>query len=375
MAKGSSVESSQDGRRLPVLDGVRGVALLLVVLYHTVGFSKVAARTPLEQIISHIASEGWVGVDLFFVLSGFLITGILLRTRQSEHFYRNFMLRRVLRIFPLYYLFIVIFFLVLPPMLPQHAELQKLPPLQAWYWLYIPNFRIFLQGDWSAIYAEHTWSLAIEEQFYLVWPLVVLFAGARRLPWIAILGLVGSLAFRVWIARDDPGFAKTLVLMPAHLDGLMLGSILAVMMEQYPEKILSRRLWMVLLIVVCMAGMLATGLSPLNYTTKHYALNVTWVSILFTALIGLLVTARPGSLLERVFSNRVLRFVGFYSYGLYLFHEAVFRELGKNLPTRNGPALVHWAAIVTIGSVISLLLAVAVYRLYEARFLSLKRFL
>jgi len=358
--------------RIPALDGVRGLALLLVVLYHVVIFGRVPAVSLPERLIEGIALQSWIGVDLFFVLSGFLITGILLRTRGTEHYYRNFMMRRVLRIFPLYYLFIALFFLVLPVLFPWHTELQKLPPLQAWYWFYIPNVRIFLQGDWYATYAEHTWSLAIEEQFYLVWPLVVMLAGPKRLLWIGGIGTLCSLAFRIWLAIHGADYAKTLVLTPAHLDGVMLGSMLAVLIESdEPQKL--RRLFLAA-VGVSVVGLAATAVAPLNYATKHFAFTVTWASLLFAAMIGLMVTGRPGSQLERFFGSRVLRFVGFYSYGLYLFHESIFRELGRHLPTRTGPAWVHWIALTLIGSVLSVLVAMGVYHGYEKHFLSLKRF-
>ena len=360
--------------RIPALDGVRGLALLLVVLYHVVIFGRVPAVSLPERLIEGIALQSWIGVDLFFVLSGFLITGILLRARGTEHYYRNFMMRRVLRIFPLYYLFIALFFLVLPVLFPWHTELQKLPPLQAWYWFYIPNVRIFLQGDWYATYAEHTWSLAIEEQFYLVWPLVVMLVAPKRLIWVAGIGTLFSLAFRIWLATHGGDYAKTLVLTPAHLDGVMLGSMLAVLIEQEPDEPQKLRRLFLAAIGVGVVGLAATAVAPLNYATKHFALTVTWASLLFAAGIGLMVTGPPGSWLERIFSNRVLRFVGFYSYGLYLFHESIFRELGRHLPTRTGPAWVHWIALTVIGCALSVPLAMAVYHGYEARFLSLKRF-
>lgn len=350
------------------------MALLLVVLYHVVMFGRVEAVSLPERLIERVALKFWLGVDLFFVLSGFLITGILLKTRGTAHYYRNFMMRRVLRIFPLYYLFIVVFFLVLPMLFPAHAELQRLPPLQAWYWLYIPNVRIFLQGDWYAHYAEHTWSLAIEEQFYLVWPLVVLFAGAKRLLWIGGFCTLASLALRIWLTTHGANYAKALVLTPAHLDGVMLGSMLAVLvelLEKEPQKL--RRL-MFKAMGVAVVGLAATVVAPLSSSTKHYAFTVTWASLLFTAMLGLIVTGRPGSWLEWLLGNPVLRFVGFYSYGLYLIHESIFRELGRHLPTRTGPAIVHWLVLAVLGSAISVLLAMLVYHGYEARFLSLKRF-
>ncbi|HET9952941.1 MAG TPA: hypothetical protein VFQ61_00485, partial [Polyangiaceae bacterium] len=125
---------------------------------------------------------------------------------------------------------------------------------------------------------------------------------------------------------------------------------------------------------VAIIGLAATFVAPLGWTTRHYGLTVTWASLLFTAMLGLTVTARPGSWLERLFGSPVLRFAGFYSYGLYLFHEPIFRELGTHLPTRSGPAIVHWLALAVTGTALSVLLAMLVYHGYEARFLSLKRF-
>ena len=360
--------------RIPALDGVRGLALLLVVLYHVVVFGRVEAVSLPERLIERVALRFWLGVDLFFVLSGFLITGILRKTRGTEGYYRNFMMRRVLRIFPLYYLFIAVFFVVLPLLFPAHHELQRLPPLQAWYWLYIPNVRIFLQGDWYAHYTEHTWSLAIEEQFYLVWPWVVLLAGPKRLLWIGGLCTLFSLGLRIWLTTHGANYAKALVLTPAHLDGVMLGSSLAVLVELLEEQPQKLRSLMFKALGVGVIGLAATVVAPLARTTRHYGLTVTWASLLFTAMLGLIVTARPGSWLERIFGNPVLRFAGFYSYGLYLIHEPIFRELGLHLPTRNAPAIVHWLALGVVGGVPSVLLAMLVYHGYEARFLSLKRF-
>jgi peptidoglycan/LPS O-acetylase OafA/YrhL len=109
------------------LDGIRAIAILLVILHHSVGFNPGVPMSPLEQVIGDAGSEGWIGVDLFFVLSGYLITGILLRTKGSSGYFRDFMARRILRIFPAYYLFLFVMFVALPRMFPAHPELAKLP--------------------------------------------------------------------------------------------------------------------------------------------------------------------------------------------------------------------------------------------------------
>ncbi|HUO63467.1 MAG TPA: acyltransferase, partial [Terriglobales bacterium] len=137
-------------RRDPRLDGLRGLAIALVMLYHTTHYG--FARSRLDQAVALIPSVGWSGVDLFFVLSGFLITGILLRTRGGGHYFRNFYARRALRIFPLYYAVLVFFFFVVP-------RLHVFAPVNflwapgsdretVWYWLYLSNVKVARFGAW-----------------------------------------------------------------------------------------------------------------------------------------------------------------------------------------------------------------------------------
>ena len=126
-----------------------------------------------------MTNYGSYGVDLFFILSGFLITGILFDARNEPNYFRNFYMRRVLRIFPLYYGVLALVFLV-APLIPifQGKTLDYLLDRQAWAWLYGVNIYIAIQGDWAFSYLEHLWSLCVEEHFYFVWPLVVLPVGA-----------------------------------------------------------------------------------------------------------------------------------------------------------------------------------------------------
>jgi peptidoglycan/LPS O-acetylase OafA/YrhL len=163
---------------LPALDGVRGLAVLGVMLFHFVGImppSNWGARA-----IVHVVGFGAYGVELFFVLSGFLITGILCDTRNGPHFFRNFYMRRFLRIFPLYYGVLALVFFVAPQIpLLRGPTLDYLVHHEAWAWLYAVNIYIAKDGDWSFSYLNHFWSLGVEEHFYFFWPAVV-FVLARR---------------------------------------------------------------------------------------------------------------------------------------------------------------------------------------------------
>ncbi|HEX6407837.1 MAG TPA: acyltransferase, partial [Gemmatimonadales bacterium] len=129
---------------LPALDGLRGVAILLVMGYHILETFPGGPEVP--DLVTRLASVGWIGVDLFFVLSGFLITGILYDTKGSPGFFRNFYIRRVLRIFPLYYGFLALFCLILPALGPNDAAIVELHRACPWYWSYLANFYMAQHG-------------------------------------------------------------------------------------------------------------------------------------------------------------------------------------------------------------------------------------
>ena len=155
--------------RLPCLDGIRAVAAMMVMVFHFVGHHGEPRAIVQASVI------GQTGVDLFFVLSGFLITRILLASRQSEHYFRSFYARRTLRIFPLYFGFLAIYFFLLPLLF---GEPIPPAPTQLWSWFYLENVpQTFVSLRTSG--PGHFWSLAVEEHFYLIWPLLV-FSLSRR---------------------------------------------------------------------------------------------------------------------------------------------------------------------------------------------------
>ena len=138
---------------------------------------------------------GWIGVDLFFVLSGFLITGILYDAKGGPHYFRNFYMRRSLRIFPLYYAFLILIFAVMPLLRASGADhVGK----QVWMWTYLSNV-LFARVGWEGMPAHttHLWSLAIEEQFYLLWPLLVWLASRRRLIQLCVGSIAVAFATRL----------------------------------------------------------------------------------------------------------------------------------------------------------------------------------
>jgi peptidoglycan/LPS O-acetylase OafA/YrhL len=386
--------------REPRLDGLRGLAIVLVMLYHTTHYG--LARTPFEQALGVVPSIGWSGVDLFFVLSGFLITRILLRAKESPHYFGSFYARRVLRIFPLYYA-VLVFFLVLVPRIPLfdaadgfwHAGAAR---EGVWYWLYLTNLQIARLGVWQHQTLDITWSLAIEEHFYLIWPLVVRRVSERRLLVVCAALFVGAFALRVWLVASDASPLIAYTATPARFDTLAAGALLALLarreggLARYAR--LSRALLCgaALLFAALYAWIRLTGAPPAvapgvrdwEAATVHLLsfLRDPWMqtagySLLcvgYAALLVVVVTAPAGAWIGRAFEWRALRRIGEVSYAMYLFHVFIalltlsFFTPGFYPDHYVLAQLAYWAIVfgVTYG------LARASWALFEAPILRLK---
>jgi len=367
---------------LPVLDGVRGLAILMVLLFHFVGNTLPIGR--LGRAIVSAANYGSYGVELFFVLSGFLITGILYDARNKPHYFRNFYMRRLLRIFPLYYGVLALVFFA-APLIPalQGPTLDDLVDRQGWAWLYAVNIYIARAGDWSFSYLDHFWSLAIEEQFYFFWPLVV-FLLARRPRQLIVASLaisLGAMLARMIGALIGLNWWTTYVLLPFRLDGLALGAFLAVMVRQ-PAGLerLTRALPRV---AAAASGLLAaTFVWTILVSRKELDLvlpiRASLILMLLACLLFWAFIAPKQAAISRIFRSRAMVFLGIYSYGLYVYHHFISFYLTTN---RTEFVLASWlgshgAAVAlqaTLGVSASLVVAYVSYELFEKRFLGLKR--
>jgi len=367
------------------LDGLRGIAILLVMWFHFAWPAK--AQGLITRLYVSVAALGWVGVDLFFVLSGFLITGILLDSKRGTGYFRNFYARRVLRIFPLYYAVLLVTLVILPLIVPYDTPaLKRLLEGQGWLWLYSTNISVAVEhGNWIAsadwLRMGALWSLAVEEHFYLVWPLLVFFLSRRALlrTSIAIIVLVPILRTVALFAGvvSDTIYCLTIF----RIDVLAMGGLLAVLVRD-PELVAQVRGrtplagWLALAVIVAIGARhrWLYRMGPSVQTIGYSAL-----AVMFAALLLMAVTSPPDSRLHRILGHRTLVFVGKYSYGAYVLHFMLFPLFQRIFPIATFQRVLHselaaFVLFAVLSMAFTLALAVASYEMYEKRFLGLKRF-
>ncbi len=313
-------------KHITALDGVRGLAILYVV-WHNVASKLIWHDNGLFRTLLKIASDaGWVGVQLFFVLSGFLITGILIDKRGTPNAFRNFIARRALRIFPVYYVALIILFWLLPFLGYRAAWLDESLNVQAWYWTYLVN--------WITPFKEigglsHFWSLAIEEQFYLIWPLLVLSLSNKTLASVCC-GLVGlALGSRAILLWQFPAIADnaTYTFLITRCDALALGALLAIALRdeqigQYFQKWFKGCSIAVLLLVVVVVlrfhyfDPIQSDIGALNQTLAA------WLSLLLV-YYAVYTNGNLSGVLGRLLQLPVLQSCGKYSYAIYIVHRPI----------------------------------------------------
>ncbi|MFN8291983.1 MAG: acyltransferase [Chitinophagaceae bacterium] len=309
----TSLAEKQAGRQYyPALDGLRGVAILLVVFLHNFGF------------MSYFFF-GWLGVDLFFVLSGFLITDILLNTVGRKDFLKNFYVRRVLRIFPLFYLAIFIFVLLLPQVKSLGLQVDYYTKNQFWLWTYLQNWLFIFKEPYGDKILLHTWSLAVEEQFYLVWPLLILLfrkPGYLLAVMITLLLLTGIARYVVWSFKvEDLAYSSLYTF--TRIDGLCIGAMVALLQRMNPLFLKKNTLFIVLLMAAVNFGFYFINHSS-GFTLPYLAFaGYTTFAVLFGILVYEAVSGES-TIIQRLFNNRPLKFFGRISYGLYVYHWPVY---------------------------------------------------
>jgi peptidoglycan/LPS O-acetylase OafA/YrhL len=365
------------GGRLAPLDGVRGLAILIVVIHNVAFVLRPSTLYPLK-LVSAVTATGWIGVQLFFVLSGFLITGILLQTRTGQGYFRNFYIRRTLRIFPLYYAFLI-GALVLFPLVADPGWTAIARKNQWWYWTYTSN--------WSSPFGHvipglsHFWSLAVEEQFYLLWPLIVWLLSPRALKALCVVVIAVTPLIRWALATYGLPAQASYEFTIARWDALAFGALLAILMRDDGSRAwLARHMARITgLVVVALLAFLVVEHGFHEDDVQVQVIGQAIAGALFFSLVYFSVVPAAGetSRVQRVLSAPSLRFLGKYSYAIYVFHFPIHRLASRWLAEPVNGADTYWRLLrllvygAGVGAA-SVLLAMLSWRILEKPFLDLK---
>jgi peptidoglycan/LPS O-acetylase OafA/YrhL len=389
------------GGKLQSLNGLRAIAIIIVFFHHLQ--SHIPAVNLPVQILRMYVNQGWIGVDLFFVLSGFLITGILINTRDASNYFTGFYARRTLRIFPLYYVVLTLV-IVLVSKLNSPVVAASLPlPEDRWlYFCYLTNWLGLWKGHWGPNYLGHFWSLAVEEQFYLVWPLVVWLARPRSVPIIAgTIALLSALLRLAWVEHSGPEMAIAFATI-SRLDALFVGALCAFLFRnrEYMARIRKWLPWIASLgvgsFLLAFSEMLffrqpgalvlynsAESIRRLEDATTLFAERggYTLLALGFGALVLLAAhTETESTWMQKFLKSRWLAPIGTYSYGIYVFHVPIigaasfflYPRMVRSLGFAGYPVL-QCTYIIVLAAATFMVSALS-YEFFEKRILRYKRY-
>jgi len=372
---GSSLHSGElttrQQRHIPALDGLRGIAVLAVLFFHYGGGNQ--SHNAVLRFQAHVLKAGWAGVTLFFVLSGFLITGILWDSFGKPHWWRNFYASRSLRILPLYYLALLIVLVGAAYAGTFHAALRHIW-IAALFLQNMPHLSGLSGAIASPIMIFHLWSIAVEEQFYLVWPFLLVLQRSRKSALYLCLGVfLLSACFRVlaWTTFANPiDFWQFLLTRAGELS---VGSAIAILYRGSRWSDMQR--WAPIASLVSITGFIATSIHSGTADLLNRLQLIVGLPCMTLFCAALLIMAlRPG-FAQRLLSAAWLRWIGSLSYGIYIFHILLgkpFHALAQALCGARGETAVNAAQlfIVLCGSIGVAWLS---YTFFETPFLRLKR--
>jgi len=336
--------------RNATLDGLRGLAILLV-LFFKIAHDALDSQSGLgERLLWFIPLNGWAGVDLFFVLSGFLITGILLdaKTQTRWTFFSDFYLKRVFRILPLYYAICLAYFVIIP-----YLNTGQVRPFSTavWYWAHLSNF--FQAAGGNAGPLNVSWSLAVEEQFYLLWPLVVWSARPSTLARICVAAILSAFTLRCAMAFGGISAHAIYLFTPCRIDALAVGACIALAARSPAAPTLVK--WTPAALVFSLLAIVGVILPGIVWTQDYvtaaatdnpyvYTLGLSLNAFFFGCVLITLLASPSTSWLHRTFKNPILRNFGKYSYCIYLIHMFVVHVFTQTLAPRLG--LPHYPTLI-----------------------------
>ena len=311
--------------RITALDGLRGIAIALVLLHHYVQL-KLPLTAGWSSRLEQLLSVSWSGVDLFFVLSGFLIGGLLMDHRESPRLLRVFYLRRALRILPLYYVTLIVLFC--------WYHVGRYAAVPAWnYFTFTSNHAMAATGTWDIDPLSVMWSLAVEEQFYLVAPWMILWTRPALLPRV-LLAVVGL----AWVCRigthlADPSGLTSHLLMPCRMDAFAFGMLAAwATRSGAAREWIARKLpdWRVPLLLAALPIAVLIGFRVHIEGWQLPLYGYTCLGVFYASVVYTVVVRQPAGLVAAL-SWPPLVSLGRLSYFIYLWHKLVLASVGRHL--------------------------------------------
>jgi peptidoglycan/LPS O-acetylase OafA/YrhL len=367
--------------RAQELDGLRGIAVTLVIAFHVFKRAAYFTNHPVLLFISSVTGVGWLGVDIFFVLSGYLITSILLHTKDHSGYFQKFYMRRALRIFPLYITFITVILVLMPFLNPTFTR--QIPAALPYLLLYQQNWMSIFGAVHLDAYLAATWSLAIEEQFYLIWPTVVYLCSRETLTRISIGVILLSIAARIlgvyfW---DDPQQLAVFFYYNTftRFEQLIFGALLAIAFTDplwrerlrkvsWPTFVLS----LAAFVILCVS--LFPGVIPYYSNIPLTLYGYTLIAIFSAALIYILVSYPPQSWIRKLFRNPITAFLGKYSYAMYLLHMPVALLLLEPLYDTRVRGWKMYLLYIALTYGITILGSLVTWHVLEKHMLALKKY-
>lgn len=308
------------------LDGLRAIAVLLVMFGHISSSLNWPVESGFQKPFNLLTNMGWIGVQLFFVLSGFLITQILIKDRAKPNYFKNFYIRRSLRIFPIYYLTLLFFFVLIPLTVGTPEWLGDSVDDQLWFWTYLQN--------WNRPFSNHgalapLWSLAIEEQYYLIWPLFVFMFQNRTLKIICFFMIVSAPIFRFFLFNYLPNYvegeniakATAYNFTIARWDAIAIGSLIGIFVKEGKSQILqSIAKYGIIILAIIILTQIALFSNFTSVSSGIGLLNQTTAAFFFGCVIILVYSSVSSNLSISVLELAPLKSIGKISYSMYLFH-------------------------------------------------------
>ncbi|MBN8704186.1 MAG: acyltransferase [Bacteroidetes bacterium] len=308
--------------RLKELDGIRGVAILLILVWHYGNNLLYNNNSTTAKYFKMLTSYTWSGVDLFFTLSGFLLGGILLKQKKSTNYFKTFYTRRILRIFPIYFLTLSITFLLINKLIPYSHSWLSEGMIPNWsYFTFTQNIFMGLNETLGNRWVSHTWSLGLEEQFYIILPILIYFLPNRLLVIILLLGCIAAPLFRYY----SNNWYESFNYLHCRLDALFSGVLASILCKQttVTNYIKSKTKWADGILIV---WLLLTLMLSCNKIQIHYVLENTWFSGLFLFTVLVICNCKE-SIFYKIIVNPILTKLGIISYGVYLYHPLVLGVL------------------------------------------------